>query len=299
MEFAYARRAAIGAVDEDIVALPVGNVFVRHLRRQHRDCERILCVNGAVGTLESNRWAEAAFKDFEIISFDLPAFGRSRAHNEHLRRASLDSEVELLLALIDRFEPHHLFSSSWGGLSAIVALAQRPGRLRSAGIASFSIEITPELVEITDTVRTLLAAGRRIDAVEFFLARIGRRLHPRLQASYRADLERLDDQQWDYVLSHVGYIMDLHENGDLLRALKADLIGRIDVPVLFVNGEEDELTPPSAVAGLDHHIPNARLEAIPGAGHFLVHESFDVRRRVVALFHDFIDHSVDGKLATA
>ncbi len=51
----------------------------------------------------------------------------------------------------------------------------------------------------------------------------------------------------------------------------ADL-GRISSPALVVGGQDDRLTPPKFLAYLGEHIPGARLQLIPDAGHYLFAE---------------------------
>ena len=61
--------------------------------------------------------------------------------------------------------------------------------------------------------------------------------------------------------------------------------GEIDVPTLILWGEEDEWIPPETGRRLHALIPNARLEFVPAAGHFLQEDApADVAGRLARFF---------------
>jgi pimeloyl-ACP methyl ester carboxylesterase len=62
------------------------------------------------------------------------------------------------------------------------------------------------------------------------------------------------------------------------------LLPGVDAPVLLVWGAEDRVVPPSAGRRYAELLPNARLEVIDGAGHFLDLEQPDELARLVAEF---------------
>jgi len=87
----------------------------------------------------------------------------------------------------------------------------------------------------------------------------------------RAVLRRLRDEMFRYGEPPTAA---LHEGLRLLREedRRAALPG-IAVPTLVVHGERDRIAPVGAARFLAAHLPNARLELVPGAGHapFLSH----------------------------
>jgi pimeloyl-ACP methyl ester carboxylesterase len=50
----------------------------------------------------------------------------------------------------------------------------------------------------------------------------------------------------------------------------------IQAPVLFFHGEEDELCPTKHARALAERIPNAKLQIVPSAGHFLLRKNTDL-----------------------
>ena len=48
---------------------------------------------------------------------------------------------------------------------------------------------------------------------------------------------------------------------------QTDLLGRLDLPVLLIAGEQDLSTPPSVMAAMRDKIPGSYLQSIPDAGH--------------------------------
>jgi len=51
-----------------------------------------------------------------------------------------------------------------------------------------------------------------------------------------------------------------------------DVVGRLEMPVLFIVGEEDVIFPPGAAVALASITPNARIERVPEAGHSVYFE---------------------------
>lgn len=60
---------------------------------------------------------------------------------------------------------------------------------------------------------------------------------------------------------------------------------RVRVPTLVIWGEADTALPPSLLDGLERHVPDLRIERVPGGTHWLVHEQ---PGRVAALIDGFI-----------
>lgn len=59
----------------------------------------------------------------------------------------------------------------------------------------------------------------------------------------------------------------------------------VRVPTLVIWGEADTALPPSLLEGLDAYVPELRVERVPGATHWLVHEQPE---RVAALIGGFV-----------
>lgn len=100
-----------------------------HVERVGQDPGRstVMLVNGAMATTASfARTCKCLAEHFNVVLFDLPFAGQSRQHNPQRGLITKDDEVEILLALIERFEVNHLVSASWGGISTLLALSRNP-----------------------------------------------------------------------------------------------------------------------------------------------------------------------------
>lgn len=70
----------------------------------------VLLVNGAMATTSAfARTSKCLAEHFNVVLFDLPFAGNSRVHNPDRCLVTKDDEVQILLALIERFNIHHLY----------------------------------------------------------------------------------------------------------------------------------------------------------------------------------------------
>ncbi len=61
-------------------------------------------------------------------------------------------------------------------------------------------------------------------------------------------------------------------------------LGRIEHPTLVIGGSDDKLTPPKFLTYLGEHIPRARLELVPQAGHYVFVEQAEAFNRALSAF---------------
>jgi pimeloyl-ACP methyl ester carboxylesterase len=242
---------------------------------------RILFVNGAISTMAALRWAESGLSRFEIVAFDYPMVGLSRALNPDLHSLDRVRETEILLRLIDRFQPDFLLSQSWGGAAALWALSERPPSIRRAIVSSFSFEVSAPLQRLCERLIEHAAAGRRREGAALAVREVGAGLPPRLQQAYVDYFYTLDDQQLDYVLRQMRDVTSL--SGECHRAR----LGRIDVPVLFGNGALDRITPPESARPFAECVAGGAFRTVSGAAHLLVIESKAISAQVCAEIEDF------------
>ena len=79
----------------------------------------------------------------------------------------------------------------------------------------------------------------------------------------------------------------LAELGMLLRAagtLEPEAVSALDLPVLFIVGEEDIVIPPRVIERAAEHFRHARVERIPAAGHSVYFERPALFNRIVERF---------------
>jgi pimeloyl-ACP methyl ester carboxylesterase len=70
----------------------------------------------------------------------------------------------------------------------------------------------------------------------------------------------------------------------LQRSPYEDVLRMIRVPVLFLVGEEDSLTPPEVARKMASQVPGSSVEVIPGAGHMT---PLEAPERVAEILGDF------------
>ena len=100
-----------------------------HVEQLGNDSEKktVLMVNGALSTTRSfARTSKCLAEHFNVLLFDLPFSGLSREYNSNLDLVTKDDEVQILRALVERFQVSHLVSASWGGISMLLTPPTNP-----------------------------------------------------------------------------------------------------------------------------------------------------------------------------
>ncbi|MCR8280813.1 (R)-3-hydroxydecanoyl-ACP:CoA transacylase, partial [Pseudomonas aeruginosa] len=101
--------------------------------------QTIILVNGSLSTTASfAQTVKYLQPHYNVVLYDQPYAGQSKPHNENRTPISKECEARILLELIERFRADVVMSFSWGGVATLLALAQRPGRIRRAVVNSFS-----------------------------------------------------------------------------------------------------------------------------------------------------------------
>ena len=134
------------------------NVHVEQLGNDpHR--KTVLMVNGALSTTRSfARTSKCLAEHFNVLLFDLPFSGLSREHNTELDLVTKDDEVQILRALVDRFEVNHLVSASWGGISTLLTLAHNPPSIESSVVMALAPNLNQPMLDYVERVRVLIEA---------------------------------------------------------------------------------------------------------------------------------------------
>ena len=76
-----------------------------------------------------------------------------------------------------------------------------------------------------------------------------------------------------------------------------DQLGRLQVPTLFIVGEEDKIAPPAVLEAATKTIPGGRLTRVPEAGHSVYFEKPDIFNFEVSRFIQSV--TAPSKVATA
>ena len=136
-------------------------VYTEHYRADAAE-QTIILVNGSLSTTASfAQTVRYLYPQFNVVLFDLPYAGQSRAHNSHTRPISREEEADILLELIEHFACDLVLSFSWGGIATLQALARQPRRIRKAVINSFSPVINAAMQDYLERGLQVLSACER------------------------------------------------------------------------------------------------------------------------------------------
>jgi rhamnosyltransferase subunit A len=228
----------------------------------------IILVNGALATTTSFSQSIRNLRDhINVLLFDLPFAGRSREHNSSDGVLTKDDEVEILLALIDRFRVNYMMSASWGGVSSLLSLTRRPPTIEKAIICSFSPVINEPMRDYMTGAKRFLQENDIPGGAQLLNSTVGKYL-PRLlklhNYQYLLTMVQGNEQQ---IMFHIDQIFDLDQNQYIER------FASINIPVLFVNGSLDEYTTTKDVRSMAAHVRYSQFAVIENAGHFIDLES--------------------------
>ena len=229
--------------------------------------------------------------NYRVVCPDLPGFGASDpldrlGTNTEVGDAdslSMDKLADWLAEFLDAIDckqPVNYCGLSMGGYVGWQFWRRHAWRLKSMIAANTRAANDEELVR---RARHMAAAQVRVLGVQPVADAMVKKLF------YLADeLNPLD----------VDYIANVHQTilttqpasisaGQIGMSQRVDAtawLGEIEIPMLFVGGEFDEITPPAEMQANANAVGNARFESIPAAGHLTPLEQPDAFNTVVGCF---------------
>jgi len=244
--------------------------FNIHVERIGDDPRRktVLLVNGALATTSSfTRTSKCLAEHFNVVLFDLPFAGRSQPYNPDPGLVTKDDEVEILLALVQRFEVNHLVSASWGGISTLLALTRHPPTIESSVVMALAPDLNPPMLAYVQRVHELIAVDDKSAIGHLLNDTVGHFLPPRLKATNHQHLSSMPSTEYRQARFHIDQVLQLGD-GNYLRALSA-----IQSPVHFINGAKDIYTPADGARVFQEYIPRCSFAVAEDTGHLLDLES--------------------------
>lgn len=221
--------------------------------------------------------------DFFNIAPDIIGFGDSTHPDPPPQglKAFTDLRIETLVALLDHLgiDQVDLVGNSMGGIISLCFTLAHPERVRRIvlmGAGGAPVPITGELLSLIlfyedptvaamADLMTKFVADPAVfgDQLEHIAAeRMPRATRPEVERSHRATFSA----------------------GDPL-PINPDTMATVTQPVLVVHGDTDRLMPPECGEWYAEVLPNARLEVVEQAGHWLQIEHHDL---FVKLVRDFL-----------
>lgn len=198
-----------------------------------------------------------------MVLYDQPYAGQSKPHNSHSRPISKEDEAAILLELIEQFQVDYLLSFSWGGVAAMLALAQRPARIEKAVITSFSPLLNAPMLDYLEKGMTYLHAIDGEKVGHLVNSTIGKYLPSLFKRYNHRHISSLDSHEYLQMHAHINQVVHMDNHCQM------DCLAAIDIPLLFINGEHDEYTSPDDVRLFAEHLSDCQFAIINNAGHFL------------------------------
>ncbi|AIB41935.1 MULTISPECIES: alpha/beta fold hydrolase [Pseudomonas] len=232
------------------------------------DRKNVLLVNGAMATTSAfARTSKCLAEHFNVVLFDLPFAGNSRAHNPDRCLVTKDDEVQILLALIERFNIHHLVSVSWGGLSTLLALAKNPDSVESSVVMSFAPGLNAPMLDYVSGAQALMARDDNAGIGHLLNQTLGKHLPARLKTANQQHMAQLINAEQHQARFHIEQALKLNEGAYLPQ------LSNIDSHVHFLNGAWDEYTSAMDVQSFKQYIRDCSFSIAQSSGHFLDLES--------------------------
>ena len=250
---------------------------MRLAAQSHGSGETLVLLHGLFGSGDNLRGLGRAFEEsFRVVYPDLPNHGDS-PHAERVDYAFMARAVAELIEA-ERIGPVVVAGHSMGGKVAMRLALDRPELVRALVV----LDMAPRRYERShDEIMDALLAlptgevESRADADR----RLGERIPSRPVRSFLLKNLVKDDGGYRWRLN----LAALKENYDAILSWEAD--GRFEGPALFVGGTQSKYLKPARDAELISGLfPDARIEMLDGAGHWIHSERPDAVRELIAGF---------------
>ena len=209
-------------------------------------------------------------KQYRVVTWDQRGYGRSTNVN---KQAGPGPAVEDLKALLDHLNitSAHLVGQSMGGWAVMGFALKYPARVRSLVLAdTIAGVLIPEFAQWRESPR-----GPSPDQLPITR-------HPGL-----ADALGLRDPAKAFLYKQLGGTPPAGMSEKLRTTSYAlDDVRRISLPVLVIQGSEDQTFPPGAISSVAAAIRGSQLAVLPGAGHSPYFETPDAWNDLVLKFFD-------------
>jgi len=192
-------------------------------------------------------------RSYRSVSFDHRAFGRSLDSDGAGRRAFAEDLRQLLDQL--GIGEIALVAQSMGGRTAVGFAVRNPGRVRALVLAGTTGGAVSDEVRARQDEHRQSALGRLSLARRAVSPRL-RRERPDLAYLYRLFGKLNPPRPRDFLAPIPNY-----------RGSSAQALSGLGIPILFLVGEEDSITPPEIVRLAHEQVAGSQFDVIAQAGH--------------------------------
>ncbi|UCJ16459.1 alpha/beta hydrolase [Pseudomonas sp. MM211] len=224
----------------------------------------IILVNGSLSTTASfAQTVKYLGTQFNVVLFDQPYAGRSKAHNRNDHCISKEDEAAILMDLIDHYQAQYLMAFSWGGIASMLALCERPSSLEKAVFASFSPVLNAPMLGYLGRALACLNQQDSDKVGHLVNDTIGKYLPSLFKRYNHKHISSLSHHEYRQMTAHIRQVLRMQAH------CHTDRLGRIDIPLLFINGEHDEYTSTTDARLFARHIHDCQFATVDNAGHFI------------------------------
>ena len=232
----------------------------------------LVFAHGAGGNMMS-WWQQIPYfsQRYRCASFDHRAFGSTLDSPEAPGRREFANDLRLLLDQLN-IQTTAIIAQSMGGRTTVGFAVRHPERVRAIVFAGTTGGAVSDEVRAEQAAYRETPAGRRSLAQRAFAPRL-RHERPDLAYLYRL-IGRLNPKRPpDFLAPIPGY-----------RGSSAQRLADLGIPILFLVGEEDAITPPHIVRLAHEQVPGSQFDVIAGAGHSAYFERADAFNQRVERF---------------
>lgn len=243
------------------IKILVNNLVVSYTDNGPEEAPVIIFIHGF--PLNKTLWdnqVDALKKDYRAISYDIRGHGDSEAGNEEF---SIELFVNDLLNFMDalKIEKTSLCGLSMGGYIALNAIENHPERFEALVLSDTNcIADSPETKEKRmKTIENIQENGIEKyaeDSVELFF----------VPESLIIKVREIDDVK-KMILKTSQQSLYKTLLALSVREETCSKLSEITIPVHFIVGEEDKITPPKASELMHQKIKNSTMHIIPHVGH--------------------------------
>lgn len=208
---------------------------------------------------------------YRSVTFDHRAFGRSQDARAGPGRRSFAEDLRGLLDHLG-IERVAIVAQSMGGRTAVGFSVRNPGRVAALVLAGTTGGAVDDELRAAQKAHSRTPLGRRSLAQRAVSPRL-RRERPDLAYLYRLIAGLNPPRPRDFLAPIPGH-----------RGSSAQALADLAIPILFLVGEDDSITPPHIVRLAHRNVPSSQFEIIEGAGHSAYFERPELFNRKVMEF---------------
>lgn len=212
-------------------------------------------------------------RNYRCVVFDHRRFGQSPDAPDGPGRSAFAEDLRQLLDFL-HIQHTAIVAQSMGGRTAVGFALRYPGRVRALVLAGTTGGAVNAEVRATQEAHRRSTTGRRSLAQRAVSPRL-RRERPDLAYLYRLIGGLNPPRPRDFLAPIPGYT-----------GSSAQRLAELDIPILFLVGEDDSITPPHVVRLSHEQVPGSQFDIIEGAGHSAYFERAEAFNRRVARFLD-------------